>query len=450
MEILDSAVSRIQQRQIARTLVDRGIQSGDRVILRTDGAPTYVSAVLAMLQLGVIAVPLDPRLTDAEIKPIIDDVDPALVIDQLDQLEGLLGSGQTELDGTLKSRPMHFTSGTTGRSKGVWSGFWNAQESEAYLAEEKELWGFERSDRHLVVSPIYHSAPLRFAMGTILAGGSVAILPKFDPVTLASAVHRYQPTSMFCVPTHLQRFFAWLDNGNSCDLSSFRLVAHAGAACSEPVRRRAHELFGLEVVWEFYGSTEGQFTACSATEWHRHPGTVGKARPGRLMSVDDDGQLWCTVPSWGKFSYWNDNEKTAASWRDTSAGPAFTVGDLGRIEDDYVYLDARRTDLIISGGVNVYPAEVERALEQVPGVHDVSVFGVPDPDWGQRVCAAWVGTADIAELRQTAQEKLSRAKRPKEFHLVPELPRTATGKVRRRELQQRFGNQLPADGQQIP
>src|SRR5690606_10619008 len=168
-----------------------------------------------------------------------------------------------------------------------------------------------------------------------------------------------------------------------------------GAPCPDPVRRATHDLFGLDVVWEFYGSTEGQFTACSAREWYDHPGTVGRARPGRIISVDEDDQLWCVVPPWGRFEYWNDPERTAQAWRPTADGPAFTVGDLGRVDPDgYVHLDARRTDLIISGGVNVYPAEVEAALVEVPGVVEVAVFGRPDERWGQRVCAAWVGEAD--------------------------------------------------------
>ncbi|MET1134123.1 MAG: AMP-dependent synthetase, partial [Aeromicrobium sp.] len=194
-------------------------------------------------------------------------------------------------------------------------------------------------------------------------------------------------------------------------------------------------LFGTDVVWEFYGSTEGQFTACPATEWARHPGTVGRARPGRVITVDDEGELWCAVPPWGRFSYWNDPERTEQAWRRTEHGPAFTVGDLGRVDaDGFVHLDSRRTDLIISGGVNVYPAEVEAALVEVPGVVEIAVFGRPDERWGQRVMAAYVGDAPEADLRAAAQERLAPPKRPKTYERVSALPRTATGKVRRTEL----------------
>ena len=211
----------------------------------------------------------------------------------------------------------------------------------------------------------------------------------------------------------------------------FRLVAHAGAPCPEWVKRRLIEEFPAGSTWEFYGSTEGQFTACRSEEWLEHPGTLGRARPGRSMTVDDDGHLWCVVPAHARFSYFGDAAKTAAAWR----GDAFTVGDLGRVDEDgYVFLDGRREDLIISGGVNVYPAEVEQVLGEVPGVDDIAVYGVDDEQWGQRVCAAVVGEVDDATLDAHAREHLAPAKRPKEYHRLDALPRTPTGKVRRLDL----------------
>ncbi len=407
-------------------------------MLAVGGSADYVSVVLGASRSGVVPVPLDPCLTDYERDAIIADVEPSLVVDSPDALAALLDGPDCELDQWPRCRPMHFTSGTTGRPKGVWSGLLPPEHAEALVQEERELWGFRPDDVDLVVSPIYHSAPLRFAMGTLLAGGSVAVLPRFDPESFVAAVHDVRPTSMFCVPAHLQRLFDWLDEtGTDLDASSFRLVAHAGAPCPDPVRRRAHDTFGRSVVWEFYGSTEGQFTACPAPLWEERPGTLGRARPGRVITTDDDGQLWCAVPPWGSFSYWNDPEKTAAAWKDTVDGPAFTVGDLGRVEDGFVWLDARRSDLIISGGVNVYPAEVESALADAPGLKDVAVFGRPDDRWGQRVCAAYIGDVDEEMLRALATERLSPPKRPKEYERVDSLPRTPTGKVKRTDLQQR-------------
>lgn len=435
LTVLTAEESELQQRRFAGSLATQGLAAGDRVVLSIPGSTEYVSAVLGAARSGVVPVPLDPRLTDHERGAIIADVAPALVIDNSDQLDGLLQGPEALLDAFPRCRPMHFTSGTTGRPKGVWSGFLTPEHAEALALEERALWGFNADDLDLVVSPIYHSAPLRFAMGTLLAGGSVAVLQKFDPADFAAAVRDLGPTSMFCVPAHLQRLFAWLDEvATQLDTSSFRLVAHAGAACPEPIRRRTHAQFGTDVVWEFYGSTEGQFTACPAAEWIAHPGTLGRVRPGRVMTTDDEGHLWCAVPPWARFTYWNAPEKTAATWRDTPDGPAFSVGDLGRIQDGLVYLDSRREDLIITGGVNVYPAEVEAALEDAAGLVDLAVFGRDDPQWGQRVCAAYVGDVEEAALRALAEERLAPPKRPKTYERHPALPRTATGKVRRTEL----------------
>jgi long-chain acyl-CoA synthetase len=153
------------------------------------------------------------------------------------------------------------------------------------------------------------------------------------------------------------------------------------------------------------------------------------------MTADEDGHLWCVVPAHARFSYLGAPDKTAAAWRETPEGPAFTVGDLGHVDEDgYVYLDGRREDLIISGGVNVYPAEVERVLGEVPGVDDVAVFATEDDEWGERVCAAVVGNVDLEALRAHARSHLAPAKRPKDYHRLGVLPRTATGKVRRLDL----------------
>lgn len=429
--LLDANASAADQSRCAGSLAQRGLRPGDRLALSLPGSTTYLSVVLGALRAGIVPVPLDPRLTAYERDRILADVSPALLIEDQGELESLTDGPSAALAQFPLARPMHMTSGTTGRPKGVWSGILGPDHAAALVTEERELWGFRDSDVNLVVSPIYHSAPLRFAMGTLLAGGSVAVLDHFDVGDFVAAVDTVRPTTMFCVPAHLQRLFAWLDEtGRSLDASGFRLVAHAGAPCPTPIRLRAHHTFGVEVVWEFYGSTEGQFTACPATEWQSHRGTLGRARPGRVVTADADDLLWCEVPDHARFEYWRDPVKTAAAWR----GSAFTVGDLGRVEDGYVYLDSRREDLIISGGVNVYPAEVEAALADAPGLDDIAVFARPDDQWGQKVCAAYVGDATIETLRALAEERLAPPKRPKEYQKLETLPRTATGKVRRQDL----------------
>lgn len=429
--LLTAADSEADQSRVAGALASRGLTTGDRIAISLPGSTTYVSVVLGALRSGIVPVPLDPRLTPYERELILADVRPRLVIDDQAALEALTRGPAHVLRPYPLARPMHMTSGTTGKPKGVWSSILRADHAEALVAEERELWGFGAGDVNLVVSPIYHSAPLRFATGTLLAGGSIAVMEHFDPADFVRAVEFLRPTTMFCVPAHLQRLFTWLDdNSRMLDTSSFRLVAHAGAACPEPIRLRAHEQFGLEVVWEFYGSTEGQFTACPATEWYAHRGSLGAARPGRVITVDENGLLWCKVPEHARFTYWDDPAKTAEAWN----GDAFTVGDLGHIDDGYVHLDSRREDLIISGGVNIYPAEVEAALGDAEGLQDIAVFGRPDDTWGQRVCAAYVGAVEVDALKALATERLAPPKRPKEYERLAALPRTATGKVRRTEL----------------
>lgn len=404
------------------------LSTGDRVALIVPGSATYVHAVIGLLAAGIVPIPLDPKLTPSEQLGLLEDLAPRWVIDDPATLEEIANRYPV---GLPLARPMHVTSGTTGQPKGVWSGILNPSAAQALVDEERDLWGFNAADVNLVLSPLHHSAPLRFAIGTLLAGGRLVVPGPFDAAAISQAVEQERPTTLFCVPAHLQRLFAYWDKAGTPDLSSFRLVAHAGAPCPDHIKRRLITTFPEGSTWEFYGSTEGQFTACRSEEWLTHPGTLGRARPGRAMSADPDGTLWCTVPEYARFEYFGSPEKTAAAWR----GSAFTVGDLGRIDEDgYVYLDGRRVDLIISGGVNVYPAEVERVLERAPGVIEIAAFGRADAEWGQRVCAAYAGAATEEDLRTYAREHLAPAKRPKEYQRVEALPRTATGKVLRREL----------------
>ncbi|HET9500049.1 MAG TPA: AMP-binding protein [Marmoricola sp.] len=413
-----------------------GLREGSRVALLVPSSLPYVDLVMSLLAAGMFPVPLDPRLTRTERERIFASVLPDLVVETEAALHQLVADIPDRARGALpRARPMHCTSGTTGTPKGVDSGLLSPADAEALVAEERELWGFRPDDVNLVLSPLYHSAPLRFAMGTLLAGGRVLPPGPFDPARITRQIAEDRPTSMFCVPAHLQRLFAFWDEHGRPDLSSFRLVAHAGAPCPDHLKRRLVEVFPDGTTWEFYGSTEGQFTACRSEEWLARPGTVGRARPGRRLRTDEKGQLWCAVPRHARFTYFNAPQKTAAAWREGPNGPEFTVGDLGRIDDDgYVHLDGRREDLIISGGVNVYPAEVENVLAQAPGVDDVAVYGAPDEQWGQKVCAAVVGRASAAQLDVWARERLAPPKRPKEYRFLDELPRTLTGKIRRLEL----------------
>jgi acyl-CoA synthetase (AMP-forming)/AMP-acid ligase II len=428
--IVRAAASERDQRRAAAGLAAAGLREGDRLVVSAAASPALLAAVLGALRTGIVPVVLDPGLPAAERADLVEDADPAL--DLHDDPGRLLGDAETALADVPLARPMHYTSGTTGRRKGVWSGVLADADARALAAEEIDLWEFGPTDRHLVLSPLHHSAPLRFAVHTLLAGGDVLLPGPFDAARAAAAISTLRPTTTFCVPTHLQRLLARGRAGrDAVDWSSFRRLVHAGASCPEPLKRAVLAALPEGSVWEFYGSTEAQFTVCSPEDWLARPGSVGRARPGRRLETDEHGQLWCAVPRWTRFEYWRSPEKTATAWR----GDLVTVGDLGRVDGDgTVWLDGRREDLIISGGVNVYPAEVEAVLDVHPGVVESAVFGLPDEEWGQRVVAAYVGTADPTELAAWSRERLSPAKRPKGLHRLGELPRTSTGKVRRLDL----------------
>ena len=429
-----AADAEVMQQRAAAALRERGLRAGDRVAVAADSSPAVLCTMLGALRAGIVPVPLNPALLVDEQAALLADADPALVLRHAD-VEVLLATTdeRAELAAAPLARPMHYTSGTTGRPKGVWSGVLDDVAATALLAEERDLWGFDPADVLLVCSPLHHSAPLRLAAGTLLAGGEVIILDRFDAAVVLDVIAQERPTAMFCVPTHLRRLFAREDHPA---LTSFRLVAHAGEPCPQPLKLAAIESFPRGSVWEFYGSTEGQFTACSSDEWLERPGTVGRARPNRSLSVDGDGAIWCEVPGYARFEYWRDAARTAAAWR----GAAFTVGDLGRLDaEGYLFLDGRRDDLVISGGVNVYPAEVEQAIALIPGVVAAAVFGVDDDRWGQRVCAAVVGAVSPSEVAAHCRDRLAPYKCPKDVFVVPELPTTSAGKLKRSAVASTLG-----------
>ena len=439
VEVLTAEAADGAQRRAAGALQEAGLAAGDRVAFCLPSSAALLGAVLGALRVGIVPVLLNATLTEAERNELIEDCQPGAVIDDAGHLAGLDRGTPVALAPYPLARPMHYTSGTTGRSKGVWSGLWDADTAESAFVDEADLWSFGPGDVHLVCSPMYHSVSIRFAAGTLLRGGTCVILSRFDAGVATAALrggHGPVPTTAFMAPAALSRLVDDQEAGTD-RFDRLRLLVHAGSPCPPALKQRALDLVGPGVLWEFYGSTEGQFTVCSPEEWMARPGTVGRARAGRTLSVDEDGAIWCRAPRFARFRYWQDEAKTAAAWRNGS----FSVGDLGRIDDDgYLFLDGRRDDLVITGGVNVYPAEVEAVLCEVAGVGDLAVFGLPDERWGQRVCVALVpslptGSRSVNELveavRAHATARLAPYKRPKQYEVLDELPRTATGKVQR-------------------
>jgi long-chain acyl-CoA synthetase len=462
VELLHAADAEDRQRRAAGALLAAGCGRGDRVAFALGSSADLICAVLGATRVGLVPVLLNATLTPAERDRLADDARPALRVFSRAELARLVDAESVEpaeLAPYPLTRSMHYTSGTTGRPKGVTTGLWDEATARAVFEDEADVWHFDPQDLHLVCSPMYHTPSVRFAGCTLLAGGSLLVLDRFDAATALQALRRHRPTTSFMVPTHLERLLRHPDLGADERFGSLRLLAHAGAACPEPVKRGVMARTAPGVVWEFYGSTEAQFTVCPPADWLAHPGSVGRARPGRRLEIvpiaadddadgadtaaaDDDtgsGTIWCEVPAFARFAYWDDPVATAAAWR----GSSCTVGDLGRLDPDgFLTLTGRRHDLIISGGVNVYPAEVERVLADVDGVAEVAVFGLPDDEWGQRVCAAYVpdGGAPVEEaLRAAASARLAPYKRPKTYVATADLPHTATGKLRRGAVPEHLG-----------
>ncbi|HEX4219349.1 MAG TPA: AMP-binding protein [Acidimicrobiales bacterium] len=349
VEVLGADEAEVRQRRAAGALAAAGLEPGDRVAFVLPSSAALLCAVLGALRTGMVPVLLNATLVPTERELLLADARPSLSIVDDGALAALDRGTPVDLSPYPLARPMHYTSGTTGRAKGVWTGIWDQPTAAAAFRDEADLWDFGPGDVHLVCSPMYHSVSIRFAAGTLMSGGTCVVLSRFDAAAALAALSGKAgvlPTTTFMAPAALHRLLS-LGSALPARFDSLRLLVHAGSPCPPVVKRAAMERVRPDVLWEFYGSTEGQFTACSSAEWTERPGTVGRARVGRRLTVDDDGTVWCHPPSFARFLYWDDEAKTAAAWRDGS----FTVGDIGRLDSDgYLFLDGRRDDLIISGG----------------------------------------------------------------------------------------------------
>ena len=362
VETLEPGPAEEAQRRVAGTLDRLGIGRGDRVVFCLESSASLLVCVLGAARRGVVPVLLNATQLGAERAALIADAEPALVVDDPSGLTALLSGPGAELAPYPLVRPMHYTSGTTGRPKGVWSGELDEAEAQAQLDDEADLWDFGPGDTHLVCSPMYHSVSVRLAGAALLRGGRVMVLPRFDAAAAGVLAEQVEPTTTFMAPTVLQR----ASGGRRGPV--LRL-----AAPPRPRRLAVPGRAGSGPPWCSYGpvccgsSTDrprASSRCAHPTSGAASSGTVGRARPGRRLEVDADGVVWCHAPRFARFEYWRDPPATARAWR----GDAFTVGDLGRLDEDgYLFLEGRRDDLIITGGVNVYPVEVEAVLAEVAG-----------------------------------------------------------------------------------
>ena len=352
------------------------------------------------------------------------------------------GTAEDESGAPAWPEYVYYTSGTTGRPRGVERDRPAADSSQIH-AGLAAMWGITGDDVWLACSPLYHAANA-YSFTTLSQGGTVVVQERWDAREWLALVERHRVTACFMVPAHFIRLLEVpADERARYDLSSLRLVLHAAAPCPVPVKWQVLDALPSTQIWEFYGATEGGATRISSDEWRQHPGSVGRPWPGvEIRILDDDGRpcpparpglIYVRPAGDSRFRYRNDPDKTDGAWRDG----AFTVGDVGYVDDEgYLYITDRASDMVIRGGVNIYPAEIEAALHGHPLVVDCAVFGVPDERSGEEL-KALVETrqpVEVAELAEFLRANLADYKVPRYIEIVDTLPRDPTGKVLKRRL----------------
>ncbi|HLU66331.1 MAG TPA: AMP-binding protein [Kofleriaceae bacterium] len=467
----DEALARARDR-LAEALRASGMQAGERVAILCGTRPEMIAAREATAALGLVAAPLDPRLTAPEVAYSLAHARPrALLVEPGREpaaaaaLDRMLPIRRPELvplapvpagpGGAGRARPpargvapdtigatLLYTSGTTGRAKGCMR---SAEKEAARAAELVATYRIAPEDVHLVACPLAYSAPGILTRAGRAVGARTALLPRFSADQFLDVVAATRASLFFLVPTQLQRLLALpAELRRRADLAAVRAVIVAGAPLAPALRRAAVDWLGEGRLWEFYGSSEtGTITVLRPEEQLAHADSVGRPAAGVELRVEPTagaeegaGEIWVRSPT-VMSGYWNPVTQEV-EWPGTAEG-FVTVGDLGRLDDaGYLHLIDRLHDTIISGGVNVYPAEVERALVEHPEVAGAVVFGVADDEWGQRVAALVVrahgSTVTAEELRAFAGGRLARHKVPRQIAFVApdDLPRTSSGKPLRR------------------
>lgn len=469
--------------QCAQLLRSLGLTTGDSIALCLENHPRYFEIAWAAQRSGLYFTPISSRLTAAEVEYIVNDCAARVFItsaykrDLAARLADKLPAVHTRLmldaaapgydayeaavaaqparpvPDELEGQDMLYSSGTTGRPKGVRFPLPNqpAGTPPALLQLMKFLYGAGADTVYLSPAPLYHAAPLRFCMSVHRLGGTAIVMEKFDPVEYLQLIERYRVTHTQLVPTMFVRMLKLPEaEQRRFDLSSLRVAVHAAAPCPIPVKEQMIAWWG-PVLFEYYAGTEGNgFTAINSEEWLAHKGSVGRPLLGEVHIVDDDGtelpagEIGTIYFAGGAtFEYHNDPDKTAAS---RNAKGWSTLGDIGYIDaDGYLYLTDRKANMIISGGVNIYPQEAENVLVTHPRVADVAVFGVPNADLGEEVKAV-VQPLDMRdagpelerELIAYCQQQLAKFKCPRTIDFEAELPRHPTGKLYKRLLKDRY------------
>ncbi|NKZ07635.1 AMP-binding protein [Actinomadura latina] len=480
-----------QANRLSHALGDIGLGPGDVLATVLGNRREFLTVMLAAMQSGLYLVPVSRHLTTPEIGYILADSGAKAVVTEsafagavsaaADEA-GVPAEGRVSADPAEGFRPldelcsngsadppakrqmgsvMLYTSGTTGRPKGVRRPLMDIPPELLFDVMRQTLMrhlSLEPGDDevHLVVGPLYHSAPCVHALMALSLGHSVVISGHFQPEQTLELIQRHRVTNSLMVPTMFHRMLGLPDGVRAkYDLSSLRQVFHTAAPVPVETKQRMMDWWG-PVLYEYYGSTEsGPVVVAAPHEWLAHPGTVGRAVDGVQIKILDPegaelppGETGLIYASGQPgFEYHDDPDKTAASMR----GDYYTPGDLGHLDaDGWLFMSDRRTDLIISGGVNIYPAEIESVLLQHPAVGDAVAIGVPDEDWGQRVVAlvepaegAEAGDELAAGLLAFCGPRLAKLKHPRRLEFRESLPRTPSGKLSRRRVREDYLREQP-------
>jgi len=469
--------------QLVRALRARGLQAGDAVALVCTNRPEFAEVYSAVLRCGLRLTPINWHLTGPEMAYIVNDCGARALIGDVRVAEALgaaaaeipktdvriaIGgalSGFDRYDEVLEEEStadltdptlgatMLYTSGTTGRPKGVRRSAPARVRPGLALVAHHTNYQRER-DMNLCTGPLYHAAPLAFSLaGPLAAGVGIVLMERWDSEEALRLIEQHRITHTHMVPTMFHRLLSLTESVRSqYDLSSMAMILHGAAPCPVAIKGALMEWLG-PIVYEYYAATEGWGSFVTPEVWLERPGTVGKPEDGQVRIAGESGdalppgevgKIYLRTPTHDRFKYHGDKAKTRGAY--DSSGEYFTLGDVGYLDEQgYLYLTDRSADLIISGGVNIYPAEVDAVLLSHPAVADCATIGIPSEDWGEEVRAVvelragQVGTDALSgELTAFCRERLAHYKCPRGIDFTHTLPREDSGKIFRRRVREKY------------
>ncbi|MFT5604166.1 MAG: long-chain acyl-CoA synthetase [Paracoccaceae bacterium] len=473
-----------QSNRLAHGLRELGLTPGDAVAIAAPNTVENIELYLAAIQMGLYLVPLNWHLAAPEIQYILKDSGARVFIAH-EKLHATAQNAVSELschcyaigaipsfgsfceltDGQPTTLPserragqvMNYTSGTTGRPKAVKRALHDLSPDVLYSIMPSMLGntfniGAEDNHVHYCGSPLYHTAVTSWAGNSLHLGHCVVLVHQWDAGQMLADIEQFAVTTSHMVPTQFTRLLKLPEAQRAQnDLSSLRSIIHAAAPCPPAVKQAMLDWWG-PIIFEYYAGTEGGSAICTPQDWLKYPGTVGKAPPSSGLRVLDDegrdlpantsGSIYLKIMAGMDFEYKGDPEKT----RTNRVGDYFTLGDVGYLnEDGFLFLSDRKIDMIISGGANIYPAEVENVLIMHPAVLDCAVFGIPNEDWGEEVKAVIQlrentasDSALLGDIQQFLEARLARMKLPRSYDFVAELPRDPNGKLYKRRLREPY------------